>query len=219
MDIPPGWEVQSITYKPHQTMEVDGKFLLESGQIPLNSFQESWELTPPNPEIYASSTPFPLDLLSNTIIQQNSDHQCLMFSLSPVQYFPSQMTLSYSEKIEVTVTIKKTSETVDIHQIMSPSSLPFRALKMVIISNQQLIGKITDSGYNNNFAKYALWKTSKGIQTGTYSLEKISQNYPGDNLQEKILNFIRDAKKVWGIQYVILGVTPTSFPVNPSIPL
>ena len=114
MDIPLGWEVQSITCKPLQTEKVDGIFILDSGQIPLNHFQESWEATSPNPEIYSSPTPYPLDLLSNTMIQQNSDQQRLMFSLSPVQYFPSQKTLSYTKKIDLTVTIKKTSEPFEI---------------------------------------------------------------------------------------------------------
>jgi len=65
---------------------------------------------------------------------------------------------------------------------------------------------ITCDSLKSAFQSLIDWKTKKGIFTITATTESISANYSGSDLQEKIRNYLIDAKRKWGYGlYVLLG--------------
>ncbi|MEO0126293.1 MAG: C25 family cysteine peptidase [candidate division WOR-3 bacterium] len=64
---------------------------------------------------------------------------------------------------------------------------------------------ITNEALKSVFQTLADWKTKKGIITQVRTVEWISANYSGCDLQEKIRNFIKDAYSYWGVGYVLLA--------------
>jgi len=65
---------------------------------------------------------------------------------------------------------------------------------------------ITCDSLKSAFQPLIDWKTKKGIFTITATTESISANYSGSDLQEKIRNYLIDAKRKWGYGlYVLLG--------------
>ena len=64
---------------------------------------------------------------------------------------------------------------------------------------------ITVDSLKESFYPFAEWKTKKGIYTIIQSTEKIENNYDGNDLQEKIRNYIIDSRKKWGSVYILLG--------------
>ncbi|MCL1934718.1 MAG: C25 family cysteine peptidase [Candidatus Azobacteroides sp.] len=65
---------------------------------------------------------------------------------------------------------------------------------------------ITNNALKSSFQALADWKTKKGIFTVIVTTEEISANYSGSDLQEKIRNYLIDAKRKWGAGlFVLLG--------------
>jgi len=66
----------------------------------------------------------------------------------------------------------------------------------------------------------ASWKMKKGIITQVRTVEWISNNYTGCDLQEKIRNFIKDAYSYWGTGYILLAgdtrIVPERKAYNPD---
>lgn len=74
---------------------------------------------------------------------------------------------------------------------------------------------ITSSVLKPAFQSLADWKTKKGIFTIIKTVEDIAQNYQGNDLQEKIRNYIIDSRSKWGDGlYVLLGGDATIIPAR-----
>ncbi len=55
------------------------------------------------------------------------------------------------------------------------------------------------------FSPLVDWKTSKGVRATCVTTEWIEANYPGEDTQAQIRNFIKDAYANWGTIWVLLG--------------
>ena len=71
----------------------------------------------------------------------------------------------------------------------------------LIITNEEL----RDSDEEYNFQYLMQSKEDKGLATKLVTVEEIYGDYEGDDDQDKIRNFIKDAYANWGITYVLLG--------------
>jgi hypothetical protein len=82
----------------------------------------------------------------------------------------------------------------------TPSSLDAGAekVKYVIITNNSL---------KDAFQPLADWKTKKGVPAKIVSVSSIEANYSenGNDTQERIRNFIRDAHTNWSTEWILLG--------------
>ncbi len=64
---------------------------------------------------------------------------------------------------------------------------------------------ITSSDMEEEFQELANYRESLGYDTNIVTVEWIQENFDGQDLQEKIRNFIIYAYQNWGIEYVLLG--------------
>lgn len=72
---------------------------------------------------------------------------------------------------------------------------------------QQLIPDyliITNNSLKPAFERLADWKTKKGVPAVIKTIEEIEPNYPGNDLQEKIRNFLKEAYRNWGAGLFVL---------------
>jgi len=85
-------------------------------------------------------------------------------------------------------------------QALNIRSLPSQSgdiPEYVIITNDELFPI---------FEELANWKTKKGIPTAMITVDEISANYNGCDLQEKIRNYIKEVHLYWGAGlYILLG--------------
>ncbi len=77
------------------------------------------------------------------------------------------------------------------------SKLDTADVQYVIITNS--------SNYYSDFYKLAEWKTKKGVPARIIDDGWIKSKYTGNDTQEKIRNFIIDAKTTWNTKWVLLG--------------
>jgi hypothetical protein len=64
---------------------------------------------------------------------------------------------------------------------------------------------ITPEELAATFEPLAQWKTQKGVRAAVITVEEIAVVYPGVDDAEKIRNFLKDARDVWGTIFVLLG--------------
>jgi hypothetical protein len=64
---------------------------------------------------------------------------------------------------------------------------------------------VTDAAMQNVFADYAAQKTRQGSRTEVKTVEEIATTYPGDSLQQKIRNYIRECYSTKHTVWVMLG--------------
>jgi hypothetical protein len=105
--LPYGLDVERITVTGGKKVTLPGSYIVEPGQKPVPlSHEGPLEVTPPNPDVYNSSTPYPGKLYSNETIQGKSGYRILLLNLHPVEYIPRQGQLSYYRSLTVQITLK-----------------------------------------------------------------------------------------------------------------
>ncbi|MCK4825340.1 hypothetical protein KA005_56860, partial [bacterium] len=178
--------------------------------------------TPKNPSIYASSNPYPGKLIEYAGEGNLRDYRILSINVYPLQYNPAGKKLTYYNNIEIEVTYTapptKTEKTEDDEfskmvkaMVSNPEdvdTLPAtttEATSSVLTTLDAEYVIITDSTLEAEFQVLAVHKISKGLNVEVVTLSWITENYIGDDPQEQIRNFIKDAKVTWGTKWVLLG--------------
>ncbi|MDY6834270.1 MAG: C25 family cysteine peptidase [Chloroflexota bacterium] len=227
--------VQDITVINGNKISAAGSYIIQPGQEPyaLSNVSQS-VATPPNPLVYNTNGSFPVSLYSNVMIQKKDGFHILLVTLHPIEYTPNTGTVSYYDKLELEVTLKRVSndnlfgsfEDTELVQDMvdnpsfvetyptSPkisdtyeSHLDPNSYEYVIITSSDL--EATPPPYNLQSLQDD--KVSRGISTTIVTTEWIYDNYSGtrpdgnSDDQTRIRNFIIDAYNTWGTKYVLLG--------------
>lgn len=99
-------------------------------------------------------------------------------------------------------------ETTDL-----PSLLGGEVVYVIITNNTNVSGEWIGN-MTGSFQEFADWKTQQGTPAKIVTVDDIRANYPGNDIPEKIRNFIQDAHLKWGTEYVLLGGNAEIVPVR-----
>jgi hypothetical protein len=85
-------------------------------------------------------------------------------------------------------------------------SLDGSPVEYLIITDQEMIAA---------FERLADWKTRKGVPAVVRTLDDVrAAAAPGSDLAETIRSYIRDAYRLWGVRFVLLGGDTDVIPVR-----
>jgi len=227
--IPAGAEPTSVELIAEEWVDLPGNYRVGPSQadvrLPRRGETFNPVIYPPDPEVYASSNPYPatkVRLLSNGTM---SGYRLANVELFPVRYTPATgrlqlakrlvYRLNYAEnRLDAAVaTLRQQSlfgdgvrtlvvnpEDVDRYapgiRRSASATLPAGTYDYVVI---------TEVPMDTVFQRLVAWKTLKGTPGNVVLVSWINTNYTGYDLQEKIRNFIIDAHTTWGTNYVLLG--------------
>ncbi len=227
--IPAGAEPTSVELIAEEWVDLPGNYRVGPSQadVRLPRAGETFNpvIYPPDPEVYASSNPYPVTkvrLLSNGTM---SGYRMANVELFPVRYTPATgklqlarrlvYRLNYTEnRFDAAVatqrqqslfgdgvrTLVVNPEDVDRYapsiRRSASATLPAGTYDYVVI---------TEVPMDTVFQRLAAWKTLKGTPANVVLVSWINTNYTGYDLQEKIRNFIIDAHTTWGTNYILLG--------------
>ena len=106
--IPEGKEITGVSYETDGEIVLPGSYYLEpaGAPYPLSRPDLQREVLP-DPEIYASSLPYPGRIVSEENSQRKSGYRILFFNLYPVSYLPREGRISYYTGIRVTVALRE----------------------------------------------------------------------------------------------------------------
>ena len=179
--------------------------------------------TPKNPSIYASSNPYPGKLIEYAGEGNLRDYRILNINVYPLQYNPAGKKVTYYNNIEIEVTYTappaKTEKTEDDEfsnmvkaMVSNPEDVDTLYITTTESTSSEILENknvdyviITSDALTNEFQTLVDHKIDRGLSAEVVNLSWITTEYIGNDTQEQIRNFIKDAKVTWGTKWVLLG--------------
>jgi archaellum component FlaF (FlaF/FlaG flagellin family) len=221
--IPQTAEIKSIKVVSSTKEELRGDYDIFPVQEPVPTSRDTTvRFTPKNPAIYASSNSYPGKLFEYAGEGNLRDYRILSIFVYPLQYNPAGKKLTFYKNINIEVTYtappSKSRETKQdefalmVKALVSnpedvdtlPTSTTEETSDILPTQNAEYV-IITDSTFETEFQALADHKMSKGLSAEIVTVSWITNNYSGVDTQEKIRNFITDAKNTWNTKWVLLG--------------
>jgi hypothetical protein len=228
--IPAGAMLTDVRVVAEDWQDIPGTYNVVPAQpdVPLPMPGRTFEpqLYPPDPEIYSWNRPYPEYTIRTGGTGNMNGYRIAHVEMFPVRYIPSQQRLQLATSVTYEIEYEENRVANDIatdrqrdvfgntvrrivknpqdvvrfapqvQKSMGSRSLPPGDFEYVVISAPPV---------DTVFERFAAWKTKKGMRATVVNVSWISSNYTGYDLQEKIRNFIIDAKDTWGTIYFLLG--------------
>ncbi|HTY08937.1 MAG TPA: C25 family cysteine peptidase, partial [Candidatus Edwardsbacteria bacterium] len=197
-------------------------------QVPLPMPGKTFTVAPaaPDPAIYGQDAVYPAAVVRSLATGSLCGYCIGHVLVSPLRYNPATRTLYFSQRITYRVRYQEGASAATIPTsdqqalfgqqakllVANPGdvdrfapqvsrarskALPAGTYRAVIISGLTSCDSV--------FARLAAWHTKKGLRDTVVTLSSITSGYTGYDAQDKIRNFIKDAKNTWGTTYVLLG--------------
>lgn len=223
--IPMGAEIKNIkaTYSKKRNLRGDFDVLPVQEPVPISKSDQS-RFTPKNSSIYSSTDQFPGKLFEYAGEGNLRGQRILSINVYPLQYNPAAKKLTFYENIEIEVTY--THDGSQSSKNEKAGSDEFVSMARKIVSNPEDVEMssvapeeatgllplenidhviITSDVLKDEFQVLADHKINRGVSSKVETLEWITGNYDGIDNQEKIRNFIKDARVSWNTTWVLLG--------------
>lgn len=235
--IPPGEKVESITVDCDSALVLPGSHVVAPAPKPIPlSMSHLAKAAVKDPTIYGSNAPYPGVNYLYTGIQILMGAPLAMLQLCPVQYHPVTGKITYYPTMTVTVSTRPamTQMTTIFRNRASD-----RATILSAVDNKEIFLKtadrmpeavgagdrqyliITTQALQDTMQKLADHRASQSggsYKTHIALVEDIEQTVSGEDLAEKMRNYIRDAYQNHGTEYVVLGGDAHGAPGNQSLP-
>ena len=217
--LPPGEEAVSFSVKTGDPEVIPGKFTLypQQSSRPLshgNSGEFSF-----NNKIYHSDKPYPAQPYGSISTEYMNGHSIAFLNICPLQFVPTSGQLSYYTEITVKIKTEKTGGAKDALTMLSGSkSVQYRlkdfvqnpemcasypAVKQKSDAYQLLI--IVPQAFDGEFDQLQELYLYRGLLSEVVTTEYIGNNISGQDLQEKIRNYIIQEYQSNNIEYVLLA--------------
>jgi hypothetical protein len=216
--IPAGATVTGVKVMPLATMELGTYNIVPSQPAqPISKPGATW--TAPDPAAYSSDATFPA--VAGRAFSTGSAARFSLASASvcPFVYRPQSGLLFLTTRLEVTVSYEQSAPTRSLTQ--SQRDRAAAGLKTLVANPQDLARFsppvaltdlpeiqyliVTNDLLAPEFAPFVEYRTSRGLRTEIRTVEWISRNLEGRDLQEKTRNLIRDYFDTRGLSCVLLA--------------
>ncbi len=216
--LPPGTKAADIQiiYKNEIDLEGEYKLLPRQEARPISS-KEKYKFLE-NKSFYRSSQIYPQQKQAEVSTQYFSGYAIAGSAFTPLRYIPSSGKVSYYSTVKVRVKAVGSDEAQQALQ-----NLPYKEKNEIIDKITDNPGEIsyypvkssrsesydyliiTGNDFVSEFDSLIRFYESYGIKTKIYSLSYIDTAETGQDMQEKIRNFIISQYQDNGIEYVMLG--------------
>lgn len=216
--LPPGEEAISVNISYEEETPLEGFFQLYPRQASQPISLGKTGVFHKNEAVYQGQNPYPAERLGHYTSQFLHGHSILLSSFTPVKYIPATGKVSYYAKVTVSVSTRETSRAeAAVSNLGRTNTLP---LISRFVENMQMMSLYPekdsrDDEYNiliisrqqfeGEFNEYLSLYLKRGMKAEVATIENISAAMTGNDLQEKIRNFIIQEYQEKGIEYVLLG--------------
>ena len=217
--LPPGESAVSIEFIGEDEVQLPGYFKLYPQQPsrPLSEQRKSVFVI--NEQVYNSDISYPKQQTGKLITSWLNGYAIAMSSFTPLKYNPLSGTVSFYKKVKIRITTApgsksakalqnlKSSETIvnKINRfVQNPNMMSYYPSPTKDSDDYQLL-IITASQFENSFQDLIDIYFERGIKTEIVTKETISSTGTGQDLQEKIRNYIIAEYQDHSVEYVLLG--------------
>ncbi len=217
--LPPGEVATSIEFIGENNMQLPGYFHLypQQSSRPLSDPGKKEFIK--NEEVYSKNSDYPAQQTGNLTTGFMNGYAFAISSFTPVTYNPVTGIISISQQVKIKITtVPDIKSAKALNNLKSSSSIKKRiqnfaqngSMVALYPSNpktaddyQLLI--ITPSQFENDFSDLIETYLVRGIKTEIVTKETINSTGSGQDLQEKIRNYIIQEYQDHSIEFVLLG--------------
>lgn len=216
--LPPGNIASSVEVFGEDETAIPGQFMLYPAQHnrPLSEQKSSEQAK--NVKLYQSNGVYPSKANGELTTSFMNGYSIAMTAVTPLRYIPAQGKVSYYQSIRVVVHYKPDIKAMEALNnigseriagevskfISNPDAIKTYPQKAIKSDDYQLL-IITPQQFQNNFSELAGIYLDRGIKTTITTKEYISSNGTGQDLPEKIRNYIIQEYQQKNIEFVLLG--------------
>ncbi len=218
--LPPGESASSIEIIRENEIIIPGSFELfpQQNSVPISLGNHGKFLK--KESIYSLQRPYPSNPGGRLETQYLNGFAIALSTFTPMVYNPGLKTLSYFEKVTIRVSTKSDLKSQNALSLITASESAVKRVRAVV-QNPEMIdvypkksaGKadynllvITPEQFQNDYTDLLTFYASiKNITSQVQTTEYISANISGNDLQQKIRNYIKQEYINNNIEYVLLG--------------
>ncbi|MCX6235457.1 MAG: C25 family cysteine peptidase [Bacteroidetes bacterium] len=217
--LPPGHNARSIQFIGEDNTEIPGTFKLYPQQYaqPISKGETGHFVM--NDHVYLSDMVYPYTSTGQLSTQYMNGYAFALSAFTPVQYSPLSGKLSYFKKVTIRIETSEdpksrvalnllpvSQETVEKVKDFAQNADMVSAypLKQIRDEVYQLL-IITPAQYENSFQNLITLYLKQGIKTQVVTTEVINSGTTGQDLQEKIRNYIIQEYSSHGVEYILLA--------------
>ena len=163
----------------------------------------------PNPGIAGKDAFYPASAIRRQRIDRRGRRLRLSLALSPVRLNPLRRELRGCRTVTLTLKLKPLSPPPRLASPAESVLAPGRYTYLVVAPSSLL-----EASGEWDFERLCRARERTGHRCVRISTEWIDARYPGDDLPERLRNFLQEAHRTWGIRYLLLGGDFTLIPVK-----
>lgn len=218
--LPPGHVATAIEFIGENKVALEGNYILWPYQPSRPLSENSKAGFYKNETTYSSDKIYPTTQYGRLSTQFMNGYGFAFSTFTPVRYIPAEGKISYFTKVTIRITTEPGDKaTAALQNLCTKKDVKKRAL--LLAQNPTLLAVypeksyrsddayelliITPQQYENNFDELENIYLTRGIRSHVFTTEYIQQNMEGQDLQEKIRNFIIQEYQESGTEYVLLG--------------
>ncbi|MCK4654336.1 MAG: T9SS type A sorting domain-containing protein [Candidatus Cloacimonetes bacterium] len=217
--LPPGEIAESIEIIGENEKQIPGNFQLYPQQHSRPISKGNSGEFQKNEKIYASEEQYPARLSGELTTQYSNGYAFGLSTFTPLMYIPSRGRVSYFQKVTVKITTNPDSRSSKAMENLRSSNEVLNRVSN-FAQNPEMISRypfptnrddeyqlliITPSQFENDFQDLIELYLIRGILTEITTTEFINSSMPGQDLQEKIRNYIIQEYQDNGIEQVLLA--------------
>jgi hypothetical protein len=218
MMLPPGEKATSIHIQGESLTTIPGTYELFPQQFmqPVSKGSDGKFIK--NEAVYRSMANYPASPVGNLINSYLNGYAFALSTFTPVIYNPAAKTVSYYQKVTVQITTQPDANATLALKNLTTSANALKRVKLLaqnpemmnqypakgtLKSNYQIL-IITPSQFQGGFQDMVNYYSGRGQASQITTIESIDA-MPGQDLPEKMRNYITNQYQTNGIEQVILG--------------
>jgi len=223
--IVPGRRVESVSVTHGPIVELKGEYHVYPCQPPRPLSKPDTTFVHPDPNVYASSEPYPSTIVELVGSGSLAGHCIASLRICPLRYIPASGQLFLVTNIDFRLVLTDDEHPERIVNRTFRAEEMYRTLVQRMVMNPEDVVEsvaenvfeaplldglieyliITDTLLVSVFQQLADWKTLKGVPSAVLSTSSIYAGYPGNDSQEMIRNCIDEYRTTHGTVWVLLG--------------
>ena len=218
--IPPGEVATSVEFIGENEVALDGNFKLfpyQNSKPLSDAYKSEFQISD---KVYKSNINYPQKSTGGLSTGYLVGYGIAMSTFTPVKYIPGQGKVTYYKKVTIVIETATNNKAVEalnnqtssiiaksrlLNFAQNPEDIVLYNSSQKRSDNNYSLLIITPDQFTNGFNELRNIYLSRGISSEIFTTEYISTNISGQDLQEKIRNFIIQEYQESSIDYVILG--------------
>jgi hypothetical protein len=217
--LPPGESAISIEFIGEDELQIPGYFKLYPQQPSRPLSDEGTGIFIIDEQVYNSDVSYPEKQTGELLTSYLNGYAIAMSSFTPMKYNPVTGSINIYKKVKIKITTAPSQQSAQALQNLKSSETIAKSI-LRFTQNPNMMNQypsdnksaddyklliITPSQFENNFQDLTDIYLDRGIKTEVVTKEYINSSGTGQDLQEKIRNYIIQEYQDHSVEYVLLG--------------